>query len=164
MLTSLINKGANMLKLLIPILIILSSHKVLAAPSYEGRYHAAKHIYMVGYMSEAECQSDGGEWLEEHCFFATYDELTIDADKIVIETIGHNAHTCVFEESFTQQDAQTLISKVEVTDYSDEILNCEVRVTTNDEWMSAKVSATGEGCHFFCGMRSVLDIESAIKQ
>lgn len=153
-----------MLKLLFPIMLLMNTRSVLASDSISGVYVAPKSIYMVGYMNEGECLSDGGQWAQEHCFFATQDEVRLENGKVSISTIGHNAHECYLEADLTSISSTTLISNVAVDSYDGEMLSCEVRLESDDSFETLSVTSSGEGCHYFCGMRSVLDIEKAYKQ
>lgn len=151
-----------MLKLLFPIFIALSVTNAVA--SAEGIYLASKKVFMVGHFTAEECLGDGAEWLEEHCFFEANDEVRISADLLEISTIGHNAHSCDFSEPYSVLANGDLYSKVEVSDYGHQITTCEVTVKSTDNFATINVSTEGEGCSYFCGMRSVLDIENAVKQ
>ncbi|MCO5142040.1 MAG: hypothetical protein M9962_03000 [Oligoflexia bacterium] len=158
------------------VLLVLSTLGTASINHLFGTFSEPTQTFVVGYEDQASCDSDGGQWDTEMemCFFDAENTVELKEEngkiKLLVDTIGSNAHSCSFEGEAVQTTASQFVSKVDSTEYDqDENGNwveipvvCEVTVDFLDE-NSVTVDNNGK-CREFCGMRAWLSVDKATRK
>ena len=136
--------------------------------TYIGTYAQPGQTFMMGYMDQATCVEDRGDWDTdmELCFFDIEQIVEVTGSSqgynVVVATWGSNAHSCVFEGAVTEVLPNALVSKVPTEVYENGTFVpgvCEVTVTYEND-VTVNVSTNGK-CQTFCGARAWLEMGPA---
>lgn len=140
-----------------------------------GSYAQKNYVVDPSIETKKECQSKGGEWLEDDQICGTRHDNTVKIEKaekdykVTIETVSSgNGHGCGFEEKgVLNKEGNAIVSTVKVLDYrTDKEEICVVTVKSKNTLFSKAVTVDTNGkCHSeYCGSNAYgLEIEKAKK-
>jgi len=158
---------------LLSILFVLSAFAETSNINFTGVFVELVQTYIVGYMDGNSCTTDGGDWDAdmEICFFNAQNTARVQESEtgmsLLIDTIGGNAHSCVFEGPVTTVLPEAVVSEVEAGYYDDttqSYVQGICRVTVKFQSADTVMVETNGKCSEFCGMRAMLEMGPANRQ
>jgi hypothetical protein len=144
----------------------------MAAVDPTGTWSQSGEIAMV-VDSKKACEADQGEWREDRgCLFPMVNTVVfgakatvggVDTWPVKVETIGDNAHTCVFEGTARRDGDRWLAVEPAETYEGAEPKKEDCRVEFKFGPSGLDVDALDTSCQYFCGVRAQIFLRGAQK-